>query len=139
MSLGDVVDQFLNDDGLADARAAKEADLSALHERRDEVDDLDPGLEDLRLRLQRDEIGTLAMNRPARRARRNRRAIVHRLAENVQDAPQRGSANRNGDRTSGVHDIHAADDAVRARHRDRAHLVAPNVLLHLDRNANVGA
>ncbi len=44
---GDVVDEFLNDDGLADAGAAEEADLAALEERLDEVDDLDAGLEHL--------------------------------------------------------------------------------------------
>ena len=31
--LGDVVDQFLNDDGLADAGAAEQSDLAALQER----------------------------------------------------------------------------------------------------------
>ena len=44
---GDVVDQLLNDDGLADAGAAEEADLAALQEWLDEVDDLDAGLEHL--------------------------------------------------------------------------------------------
>src|SRR5262249_44560965 len=44
---GDVVDQLLDDDGLADAGAAEEADLAALQERLDEVDDLDAGLEHL--------------------------------------------------------------------------------------------
>ena len=39
--LRDVVDQLLDEDGLADAGAAEEADLAALHVRRDEVDDLD--------------------------------------------------------------------------------------------------
>ena len=35
VSLGDVVDQLLNDDRLADAGAAEETDLAALHERGD--------------------------------------------------------------------------------------------------------
>jgi len=38
VSLRDVVDQLHDDDGLADAGAAEETDLSALHERRDEVE-----------------------------------------------------------------------------------------------------
>ena len=41
MQLGDIVDQFHDDDGLADAGAADRPDLSALHERPDE--DNDPG------------------------------------------------------------------------------------------------
>ena len=46
--LGDVVDQFLNEHRLADARAAEQADLAALGVRREQVDDLDAGDEDLR-------------------------------------------------------------------------------------------
>ena len=47
--LGDVPDQLLDDDRLADAGAAEDADLAALLERADEVDDLEAGLEDLDL------------------------------------------------------------------------------------------
>ena len=42
---GDVVDQFLNQNGFADARAAEQTDFSALQEGLDQVDDLDAGLE----------------------------------------------------------------------------------------------
>ena len=45
--LGDVADELLDDDRLADAGAAEDADLAALREGADEVDDLDAGLEDL--------------------------------------------------------------------------------------------
>ena len=45
MILGDVVDEFHDDDGLAHARAAEEADLAALQERLNEIDDLHAGLE----------------------------------------------------------------------------------------------
>ena len=48
VELGDVVDQFHDDDGLADARAAERADLAALQEGTNQVDDLDAGLENLR-------------------------------------------------------------------------------------------
>ena len=42
---GDVVDQLHDDDGLADAGAAEQADLAALQVRLEQVDDLDAGLE----------------------------------------------------------------------------------------------
>ena len=45
--LGDVADELLDDDRLAHAGAAEDADLAALGEGRDEVDDLEAGLEDL--------------------------------------------------------------------------------------------
>src|SRR4029079_17867721 len=47
--LRDVVDQLLDQHRLAEAGAAEEADLAAADEGRNQVDDLDPGLEDLRL------------------------------------------------------------------------------------------
>ena len=43
--LGDVVDELHDDDRLADARTAEEANLAALQEGLDEIDDLDAGLE----------------------------------------------------------------------------------------------
>ena len=46
---GDVVDQLHDDDGLADAGAAEQADLAALQVRLEQVDDLDAGLEHLQL------------------------------------------------------------------------------------------
>ena len=48
VQLGDVVDQLHDDDGLADAGAAERADLAALQERADQVNDLDAGGQDLR-------------------------------------------------------------------------------------------
>src|SRR3989442_1030921 len=46
-----VVDELHDHDGLAHARAAEQTDLAALHERRDQINHLDPGLEDFGLRL----------------------------------------------------------------------------------------
>ena len=48
VQLGDVVDQFHDDDGLADAGAAERADFAALQERADQVNDLDAGGQNLR-------------------------------------------------------------------------------------------
>ena len=45
MLLRDVVDEFHDRYGLADARTAEDCRLSTLGEWRDEVDDLDPRLE----------------------------------------------------------------------------------------------
>ena len=50
VGLGDIVDQFHDQHGLADARAAEQADLAALGVRREQVDDLDAGFENLRFR-----------------------------------------------------------------------------------------
>src|SRR3546814_19830962 len=45
--LRDVVDQLHHVDGLADAGAAEQADLAALGERADQVDDLDAGFQQI--------------------------------------------------------------------------------------------
>ncbi len=50
MRLGDIVDELHDQHGLADARAAEQADLAALGIRREQIDDLDAGLQDLRFR-----------------------------------------------------------------------------------------
>src|SRR5205814_10168140 len=65
VSLGDVIDQLHDDDSLADAGATEESDLSTLYERRDQVNDLDPRLEDLGLWLEIGELGRRTMDRPA--------------------------------------------------------------------------
>jgi hypothetical protein len=63
--LGDVVDELLDEDRLADAGAAEEADLAALHVRGDEIDDLDARLERLDRRRQVAELRRITVDRPA--------------------------------------------------------------------------
>ena len=48
VQFGDVVNQFHNDDGLANAGATERADFAALQERADEVNDFDASHEHLR-------------------------------------------------------------------------------------------
>ena len=61
----DVVDQLLDDDGLADAGAAEQPDLAAAQVRLEQVDDLDAGLEHLQLGRLLFERRRRAVNRPA--------------------------------------------------------------------------
>jgi hypothetical protein len=63
VGLGDVVDQFLHGDGLADAGAAEQADLAALGVGAEQVDDLDAGDEDFRRGRLLGEGGRLAVDR----------------------------------------------------------------------------
>ena len=128
---GDVVDQLLDEDGLADSRAAEQADLAAADERGDQVDDLDPGLEDLDLRREVAEGGRIAVDRPALDAVGRRRLLVDRLADHVPEPTERRLADRDRDRPSEVDDVDASREAVRRVHRDGADPVVPEVLLHL--------
>ena len=129
--LGQVVDELLDDDGLAHAGAAEEADLAAAQVGLDEVDDLDAGLEHLELdRLLRRSVGAgrwmgrrlVALHRPQ---------LVHGLADDVQHAAEGPQADGHGDGSAGVDGLHAAHHAVGGQHADAAHAVLAEVLLHL--------
>ena len=62
MALGDVVDQFLDENGLAHAGAAEQADLAALGIGGQKVDDLDAGDKDRAFGRLIDELGRLGMD-----------------------------------------------------------------------------
>src|SRR6185312_11564397 len=136
-----VVDEFLNDYSLADACTAEQSDLSALHERGDEIDDLDACLEDFGLGFEIRKVRRCTMDGPANRVSRNGRTVVDRLTDDVEDAAECRCADRNCDRRSGIDCIHAALDAIRRGHGNGADLIASDVLLYfdsdLDRNAGL--
>ena len=133
MLLGDVVDQLHNDNRLADARATEQADFTALGKRRDQVDDLDAGFEDLscRLLILIGRSGTV--DGPALLAL-DRRLVIHRLAEQVENTAQIVVADRNRDRSTGINGLHAAHQTVRGLHRDAAHGILTDVLRNFDRD-----
>ena len=128
--LGDVVDQLLDDDRLADAGPAEDADLAALLERADQVDDLESGLEDL-------DLGRLLVE--GRRRAVDRQGLgpvdvtllVDRVAEHVEDPSERHVADGHRDRSAGVEHRDAAGQAVGRRHRHGADPVVAQVLLDL--------
>ena len=129
--LGEVVDQLLDQHRLADARAAEEPDLAALDVGRDQVDALEARLEDLDLRREVAEGRRVAVDRPALRVGRDVVLAVDRLPDHVPEPPQGRVTHRHGDRLPGVHDVDAAREPVGGVHRDRAHAVVSEMLLHL--------
>ena len=124
---GDVVNQLLNQNRLAHARAAEQADFAALQVRLEQVHDLDSGLE----HFERSWIGLPATARdggsdsafPSEPAE-----AVHGLAEDVHHAPQRCAAHGNGDRPAQIDGLHAAHDAFGRVHCDGAHAALAQVL-----------
>jgi hypothetical protein len=127
---GDVVDELLDHDGLADAGAAEEPRLAALRVRLEQVDDLDPRLEHLdrgRLlvvgrRIAVDGPALLGLDRPE---------AVDLVADHVEDAPQGLPAHRDRDRPALIERLHAADHSVRRLHRDAPHHVLAELLRDL--------
>ncbi len=133
MLLGDVVDQLHNQHGLPNACTSEQTDLSALGIRRDQIDDLDAGLEDLGggfLLLVR---GRGTVDRPALLPF-DRRHIIDRLAEQVEDTAEVLVADRHGDRAAGIDRLHTAHESVCRFHRDAAHGVLTDMLRNLDRD-----
>ena len=135
MLLGDVVDQFLNEDGLADTGAAEQSDLAALQERLDEIDDFDAGLEHLgggglifkQRRRAMDGHGLGVLDRPQ---------LIHGLADHVHHAAQRAAAHGHRNRSALVDGFHAAHHAFGGFHGDAAHAAFAQVLLHFENHVD---
>ena len=129
--LGEVVDQLLDQHRLADAGAAEQPDLAALGVGGEQVDDLDAGLEHLGRRRQVLGARGLLVDAAALDVRGQVLAEVDRLAEQVEDPPERGLADGDRDRRAGVDHLEAAREAVGRVHRHGAHAVVAEVLLDL--------
>ncbi len=132
--LGYPADHLLDQDCLADSRTSEESDLSALQIGADEVEDFDPGLEDLLLRSDVLERRRLTMNRPARLAK-HLVGCVECVAPDVEEMAQSLVAHRHRDRFTEVANLGPPHETVGRGKRNRPHLVATEVLcgLGLDR------
>jgi hypothetical protein len=125
----DVVDQFLNQHGLAHARAAEQSDLAALQVRFEQIHDLDARLE----HFQSCGLVFQGWRRPV-----NRIALVglhgsqtiHRLAYHIEHATQRSAADGHRDRLAQIFRLHAADQSFRRLHRHAADAAFAQMLLH---------
>ena len=127
----DVVDQLLDQHGLADAGAAEEADLAALDVRRDQVDDLDPGLEDLDLRRQVAERRRIAMDRPALASPRRRSFSSIGSPSTFQRRPSVASPTGTEIGAPVSTTSMPRGEPVGRVHGDGAHAVVAEMLLHL--------
>jgi hypothetical protein len=128
---GDPVNELQDDDGLAYAGAAEQAYLATLHVGSKEVDHLNARLEDLGGGLQILELGRRPVDGPSFQVGGERLAFVYGLAQQVEQAAQRGLADGHGDRQARVHHFHASRQTVGGIHGHRAHLVVAQVLLDL--------
>ena len=121
---GDVIDQLLNQNGLADTGAAEQADLTALGVGADQVNHLDTGLKDLGGGLLLLVAGSGTVDGPVG-IRGGGGLVIHRLAQQVEHAPQTLVAYGHLDGLAGVHGICAAHQTIGAAHGNAAcHIVA---------------
>ena len=74
--------------------------------------------------------GRVAVDRPALVGLDRLLDLVDRVAEHVEDAPERSVADRHADRPARIDDLHSPREAVGGVHRDGADAVVAEVLLH---------
>ncbi len=129
MRLGDVVDQLLNEHRLAHPGAAEQADLAALQVGGQQVHHLDAGDQDFRRGGLVLEARGGAVDRVALGIG-HRAALVDRVADDVDDAPERAGTDRHADRRAGVGDFLAAHQPVGAVHGDGADGFLAQLLRH---------
>ena len=115
----DVVDELHDQNGLADACAAEQPNLTALGVWCQKIDDLNAGLQDQTFgRLL--GIGWCVLMDRTIGFSFNRAQFVHRLADDVDDAAQGARANRHGNRRARVGHFLTANETLGGVHRDRA-------------------
>src|SRR5690606_12138871 len=125
----DACDHLLDDDGLADACTAEEADLATADEGAEQVDDLDACFEHFGAWVELGEGWGLTMDGHALGGV-DGPTVINGLAGEVEDASEDGFTHGNGNGRAGVEDRHAAAKAVGGAQGDGADLSAAEMLLH---------
>ena len=101
--LGDVIDQFHDQHGLADTGAAEQADLAALGIRREQINHLDACRQNLRFRRLLDIFGSGLMDRAFLLGLYGA-SLVYRFANDVDNAAERFAADRHRNRLPRIGD-----------------------------------
>ena len=127
---GDVVDKFLDENGLAHAGATEQADLTALQIGLQEVDDLDAREEDVLRGGEFLELGRIAVDGQGALAVQFGHA-VDSIPRHVHHAAADLCPHGHGDGTEGVFHLQTAAETIRGIHGNAAYGIFADVLLHL--------
>ena len=134
MLVGDVADELHDEHGLAHARAAEQTDLAALGIGREQVDDLDAGLEQLGRGGNVREGRGLAVDGQIFRGV-DRAFAVDRLTDDVEHSAERRLTDGHFHARAGVDGAAAALQSVGGKERDAAHRVIAELLHRLHDDA----
>src|SRR5437868_3089564 len=131
MLLGNVVDQFHYDHGLAYACSSEQPGLSTLYERLNQVDDFHSSFKHLcgcRLVV---ECRRWPMDRQLLRVLYGAK-FVHSLANDIHDSTQSSAAYRNLDRAAEISGWHPTNHALGGLHSNATYAAFAQVLLYLE-------
>ena len=131
MFLGYVVDEFLDEHGLAHACAAEETDFSALEIRFQQVYDLYAGEKHFLGGLEVFEFRGFAVDREAA-ARLELSKSVNGISGNIEDTAPDAGSHRHFDRVTGTYRFHASAKSVSGIHSHAAYGIFSNMLLYLN-------
>jgi hypothetical protein len=109
VSLGDVVNQFLNQDSLADTGTTEKTNLTTTSVGGKKIDDLDTSLENFGSRRLINEFGSLGVNGEELLGL-DRTTLIDRLTNDVDDTAKDFLTDGNGDGSTSVDDLLAADE-----------------------------
>ena len=127
----DIVDQFLNDDGLSNSGSSEQADFSAFKIRLNEINDLDPGLKHLELGILFDECRRRLMDRFSSRVF-DRTQFVDRLTNDIHHTAEGPFADRHRNRSLQIFGRHTAYHTLCWFQGDASDASFAQVLLHFD-------
>ncbi len=130
----DVVNEFHDENGLANTGTAKQADLAAFCVGGEQIDHLDTGFKHFGFRRLFGELGCWLVDRP-RLGGTDGAFLVDGLTHDVENSAQRRVSDRHGDRTACVGHGLSAHQTFRGVHRDRTDSIFTKVLGHLQHEA----
>ena len=137
MSLGDVVDEFLDEHSLSDTSTTKKTNLSTTSVRSEEVNDLDTGFKDLSGCGLVDEWRGVCVN-GGHLDTLDRTTLVNGLANNVHDTAECRAADGNLDGGTGVDDLLSTDETLGTVHGNGTNGVLAKVRGNLEDETATG-
>ena len=111
VSLGDVVDQLLNEDSLSDTGTTEETDLSTTSVGGKEIDDLDTSDENLGSGGLVDELWGVGVD-GQELVRLDGTTLIDRVTSDVDDTTESRRTDGNGDRRTGVGSLATTDETL---------------------------
>lgn len=115
VSLGDVVDQLLNEDGLADTSTTEETNLSTTSVGSEQIDDLDTSDENLGRGGLVSERGGVSVD-GQELVGLDRSSLINGVTSDVQDTTESGGADGNGDGSTSVGSLGTTNKTLSTYH-----------------------